>query len=173
MRGVQSSTLHAAGLSAWRERYPKVEGNPRKLERLVRQIAGEQPGRRWRPYYDYAVDMVHFTMAAGLGLTDPRELRNDRLWKKVEDHFDVDRALPPADEVGADHTTRQRIGLQLAQALMQRSLEVCPEVITYDEMLYAPVHFGCQVQQFDNVLLDEAQDSNVPRIELTERMMSA
>lgn len=117
--------------------------------------------------------MVHFAMAAGLGLTNPRELPNDKLWKEVEDHFNVDRALPPVAEVGADHVTRQRIGLQLAQALMLRSLEACSEMITYDEMLYAPLHFGCQVQQFDNVLLDEAQDSNVPRIELTERMMSA
>jgi DNA helicase II / ATP-dependent DNA helicase PcrA len=56
---------------------------------------------------------------------------------------------------------------------MVRSLEACPEVLTYDEMLYAPVYFGCRARECDNVLLDEAQDSNIPRIELVERMLTS
>ncbi len=44
VRGVKVSTLHAAGFAAWRERHPKAVLDPRKLNKLVRQIAGEQPG---------------------------------------------------------------------------------------------------------------------------------
>ncbi len=49
---------------------------------------------------------------------------------------------------------------------------MCPEVMSFDEMLYAPPFNGLAPQRFDNVLIDEAQDSSVPRILLAERMLA-
>lgn len=161
---VTTATMHSAGFTAWRQKHPKSQLVPSKTRKLCREIVGQARNANWEGCIDYACDMVGFAQLAGLGLTEPRDLKNDKLWQKVSSHFDADRALPQG--------RTERSGIQLAQRLMERSLEACPEAVTYDEMLYAPIHFGCRMTRYDNVLIDEAQDSSVPRIELAARMLA-
>ncbi len=66
----------------------------------------------------------------------------------------------------------EQVGIEWARATLLRSLEQCPEGIGFDEMLYAPLFNRLAVHRFDNLLVDEAQDSNVPRILLAERMLA-
>jgi superfamily I DNA/RNA helicase len=159
---VTASTMHSAGFTAWRQRHPKAQLLQNKTRNLCRQILTQARNPAWEGCIDYACNMVSFAQNAGLGLTEPRDLQDDQLWLAVSAHFDADRALP--------ESRTERSAIHLAQQLMARSLENCPEAVTFDEMLYAPIHFGARVTRYDCVLIDEAQDSSVPRIELAARM---
>lgn len=159
---VTASTMHSAGFTAWRQRHPKTQLAQNKTRKLCREIVAQARNPNWEGCIDYACNMVGFAQNAGLGLIEPRDIRDDQLWQAVSSHFDADRALP--------ENRTERSGIQLAQRLMERSLENCPEAVTFDEMLYAPIHFGVRVTRHDCVLIDEAQDSSVPRIELAARM---
>lgn len=163
---VTASTMHSAGFTAWRQKHPKAALDQRKTRRVFREVAAQATQPFAERYADYACDMVHFAMSAGLGLDDPRDIEDDKRWKQISEHFDADRALDAK-------LTNPDSAIRWARATLQRSLEHCPEVISFDEMLYAPLFAGVPVQRFDNVLIDEAQDSNVPRILLAERMLAS
>jgi len=165
-RTATASTMHSAAFAAWRRRYRKASTDPRKTRKVFRQLAGERSFDHSARYIDYVDDMVRFAMSAGIGLEDHREIEDDLRWKQVSAHFDADRALDK--KLGANEDT----GIRWARLTLKRSLEMCPEVLTFDEMLYAPLYNGLTVQQFDNVLIDEAQDCNIPRVLLAERMVA-
>jgi DNA helicase-2/ATP-dependent DNA helicase PcrA len=161
---VTAATLHSAGFTTWRQKYPKSQLMQDKLRRLCREILVQARNPSWEKCSDYACTMVGLAQRSGIGLIEHRDLQDDKQWSEVSARFDADRLLPEG--------RTERSGIQLAQRLMQRSLENCPEALSFDEMLYAPIHFGCRVTRYDNVLIDEAQDSSVPRIELASRMLA-
>lgn len=163
---VTAATMHSAGLTAWRQRYPKAQLAKGKAKRVFRQLATERSFQFGARYLDYVEDMVGFAMNTGIGLDDPRELEDDQRWKQVSAHFDADRLLDKKTGANED------IGIRWARETLKRSLEMCPEQISFDEMLYAPIFNGLAVQRYDNVLVDEAQDSSIPRILLAERMLA-
>jgi superfamily I DNA/RNA helicase len=161
-----ASTMHSAGYAAWRQRHPKAAVLSNKTRRVFRQLAAERSFDHSARYADYVDDMVSYAMNAGLGLDDPREIEDDTRWQAISNHFDADRSLDK--RAGANEQT----GIRWARLTLKRSLEMCPETVSFDEMLYAPLHSGVRVQRFDNVLIDEAQDSSIPRILLAERMLA-
>ena len=161
-----ASTMHSAGFAAWRQRHPKAAVLPNKTRKVFRQLAGERSFDRSAHYADYVDNMVSFAMNAGIGLDDPREIEDDSRWQAISSHFDADRSLDK--KAGANEQT----GIRWARLTLRRSLEMCPEELSFDEMLYAPLHSGVLFPRFNNVLIDEAQDSSVPRILLAERMLA-
>jgi superfamily I DNA/RNA helicase len=163
---VHVSTMHAAGFRAWLGRYPKVTVDAGKTRKVFRQLALERRFANSASYLDYVADMVGYAMSVGIGIEDAREIDDDKIWKAVSEHFDADLALDK--KTGANEAT----GIRWAQMTLKRSLELCPEVVNFDEMIYAPVARGVGVQRYDNVLIDEVQDSNLPRICLAERMLA-
>jgi DNA helicase-2/ATP-dependent DNA helicase PcrA len=164
-RTAIASTMHSAGFAAWRRRHPKAAVLSGKTRKVFRQLSTERSFDHGARYVDYVDDMVSYAMNAGLGLDDPREIDDDKRWQAISNHFDADRSLDK--RVGAN----EQIGIRWARLTLKRSLEMCPEAVSFDEMLYAPLQSGVRIQQFDNVLIDEAQDSSVPRILLAERML--
>ena len=162
---VTASTMHSAGFKAWRQRHPKAQVDPRKARKVFRQLAAERSFDVSARYIDYSCDMVGYAMNAELGLDDKRDIEDDRKWRAISDHFDADRLL---DSKVSNVTT----GIRWARETLKRSLEMCSELMTFDEMLYAPLFNDVPIQCFDNVLIDEAQDSNMPRILLAERMLA-
>jgi DNA helicase-2/ATP-dependent DNA helicase PcrA len=165
-RTAIASTMHSAGYAAWRQRHPKATVLRNKTRKVFHQLAAERSFDHSARYADYVDEMVSYAMNAGLGLDDPREVEDDKRWQAISNHFDADRSLDK--RTGAN----EQIGIRWARLTLKRSLEMCPELVTFDEMLYAPLHSGVRIQRFDNVLIDEAQDSNVPRILLAERMLA-
>jgi DNA helicase II / ATP-dependent DNA helicase PcrA len=163
---VTTGTMHGAGFGIWRLRHPKAKYLRGKIRKVFQEIAVQSRRPFAERYIDYACDMVGYAMNAGLGLDDPRDLQDDKQWLTISGHFDADRALDK--KLGAN----EQAGIQWARATLIRSLEHCPEAVTFDEMLYAPLYNGLSAPRFDNVLIDEAQDSSVPRILLAERMLS-
>lgn len=164
-RMVTASTMHSAGFTAWRQRHPKAQVEQGKVRKVFRQLAAERSFDVSARYIDYSCDMVGYAMNAGLGLDDKRDIEDDRKWRAISDHFDADRLL----ESKVSNVTT---GIRWARETLKRSLEMCSELMTFDEMLYAPLFNDVPIQCFDNVLIDEAQDSNMPRILLAERMLA-
>jgi DNA helicase-2/ATP-dependent DNA helicase PcrA len=162
---VTAATMHSAGFSAWRQRHPKAGLDQFKTRKVFRQLAGERGFDASKRYIDYSCTMVGHAMNAGLGLGDPRDLDDDTRWQAISDHFSADSLLDTK-------VSNVLTGIRWARETLKRSVEMCPELISFDEMLYAPLFNGAVVQRFDNVLIDEAQDSNATRIILAERMLA-
>lgn len=162
---VTAATMHSAGFAAWRQRHPKAATDPGKTRKVFRQLATERMFDASKRYIDYSCAMVGHAMNAGLGLNDPRDLEDDAKWQAISDHFSADSLLDTK-------LSNVPTGIRWARETLKRSIEMSPETINFDEMLYAPLFNGAAVQRFDNVLIDEAQDSNVPRILLAERMLA-
>lgn len=63
-------------------------------------------------------------------------------------------------------------GIAFAEQLLVHSNSVGAEVIDFDDMMYLPLLHQSKFPQFDWVLVDEAQDTNLARRLIAERMLS-
>jgi superfamily I DNA/RNA helicase len=55
----------------------------------------------------------------------------------------------------------------------KNSHDLCPEMIDFDDMIYAPLAYGMRLFRNDWVLMDEDQDANPARRELARRMLKS
>jgi DNA helicase II / ATP-dependent DNA helicase PcrA len=165
---VHAGTLHSAGLTTWRQRYPKAELEKDKPAKVFRKLAEQRRIRLSRLYMDYVESMVGYAMSSGIGLEDRHEIDDDKRWKEISAHYNADRLLENDKGVKLSEDT----GIALARMTLVACLDLCPKIISFDEMLYAPLWAGLTPQRYDNVLIDEAQDCSVPRILLAERMLA-
>jgi hypothetical protein len=56
--------MHSAGFTAWRQRHPKAQVEPRKARKVFRQLAAERSFDVSARYIDYSCDMVGYAIRA-------------------------------------------------------------------------------------------------------------
>lgn len=151
--GLTISTMHAAGLSAWRQHRAVVDGD--KLNNLFKERDAERPGLI--PYRKAIMDLVSFAKQAAVGIL--YDVNNNAVWENLINHFNV-------DTLGEDEMV-----ISEARLLLDRSTKQCFKVIDFDDMLYAPLFYNATFKKYDWVLIDEGQDTNATRRELALRMM--
>ena len=156
---VQASTLHSAGMKAWRAAYPHCTVDGRKLGRIVNDLFTGPTQWKREVYGGFVRKLVSFAKQWGFGfIKDAEDLSN---WEELMDHFGV---YP-------ERAAKLEEALEYSQQVFQQSLDACPEVIDFDDMLLAPLVFHTPVTQYDWVLIDEAQDTNPVRRELALKML--
>jgi superfamily I DNA/RNA helicase len=160
--GLEVSTMHAAGMRAWRrvaDKFCKVDGD--KCRSIFRDMTFRQ--------MDYGVlespviQLVSYAKQAAVGVISDQ---NDRsVWMQLITHFNVECF----DEYrGIDNTDTI---IMLAKDLFMESANACRKVIDFDDMIFAPLFFNVTFDKYDWVLIDEAQDTNASRREMALRMM--
>ena len=130
---VPACTLHSLGFAAVRKRFRDVQVDEQKLTRLAKSL---QP------------DVYPSVRQAAEQLT--------RLCK-----YTLTNDLPALVEhhgVEIDDRDRQKV-FKLTSDLFDRSAAET-STIDYDDMVWFPVHHGIHPDQFDLLLVDEAQDLN-------------
>ena len=178
---VRVNTFHAFGLRAWRKHYPNVEVDDKKIFNLVREIEHTDTATQIitkvpQAMYEFVDKLVSLVRQAGVGIVCP--INKGDAWNELIEHHNLEDILtgrkPWEEDVKID--PEQLAGMLLegktwALRVLRRSIAMADAKIDFDDMIFMPLYMGVAVEQFDWVLIDEAQDSNVTRRLLAKAMM--
>lgn len=161
-------TVHSLGFRAWKQAGNKSRVEGGKLNFLLKDFTDGMD--RQHPLVmgrSIVRNLVSFAKQSGFDLVSDAEYlpsSNDPFaWQDLVDHFnletDLDAAgLTPEEAIKAAQTIFKQSNQQLS-------------LIDFDDMIYLPLLHNLKMPQYQNVLIDEAQDTNVTRRELAFRML--
>jgi DNA helicase-2/ATP-dependent DNA helicase PcrA len=152
-RAVTVNTFHAEGLGAMRRPFPNIKVENRKCVDIFRAASARTPA--YEPLEGPVLQLVSYAKQAGIGLI--KRLDDWNAWMELVEHFDVETF---SEETGVDNT---KLVVQLARKVLERSNEICHEVVDFNDMIYAPLFKKVKFFKYDWVLVDEAQDTNATR----------
>lgn len=155
-RGVNARTFHSLTYSAVMRARKQNNVEQNKLRKLTDQIMN---GDQRQLYGSFAQRLVGLARQQGMGFLIPDI---DQSWMDIVVHHD----LEPESEF-ADLGT----GIELARKLLDAS-NASP-LVDFDDMLFFAVKDGLQLQKFDFVFVDEAQDTNAIQRALLRKVMHA
>ena len=142
------STVHSFGLASYRRFQTRLKTWEFKLNDIAREdFRGE--------FYDiqgFAVAAAD--MAKQVGIGPLQNIDNDAVWFEMCEHFNLFDSLP--EKYSSDR------GIDAARYLLNQSNQV-RDIVDYSDMIYLPILHKCRTEQFDYILLDEAQDTNPTR----------
>lgn len=161
-RGLKgnAATFHSFGFSAWRKtnRNTKVDG--KKTYGLI-----DQAPYIHKVYHTFIAQAVSLAKQAGIGIWCPIDDPDE--WDELVAHFGLDELLY-SDAGNGDVNA----AIDYAVDTLRRSNAVGGETIDFDDMIYLPLLYRSRFDQYDWVLVDEAQDSNWTRRELAARILA-
>lgn len=155
LQNVKVGTLHSFGFGALRRTIANIKVDANKLRNLARQ---EFTGQ-YENLIPFVTSATAMAKESGIGACMEN---NEENWTNMLDHHDLWDTLP-------DNVSEAQ-GIDAAQYLLNRNNEL-KNIIDFADMLYLPVLFRTKMWQYDNVFLDEAQDTNNTRRELIAMMM--
>lgn len=161
-RGLKIGTMHGLGYQDWIWKHKQVQVDDKKVSRLIDTVShlgpSEADAKEAAPYIG---QMVSFGKQFLMGVKAPVD--NMAIWRKISEHFSADQSLPEYIEVDR--------ALEWVVEVYRRSHDQCPDVIDFDDMLYAPLAYRLRLFPNDWVLMDEAQDANPARREYAKRTL--
>lgn len=162
---AQAGTVHSFGFAAIRKAHPGVKVSDPSYAKVT-DIINEIAKLDTHPAYyhrDEAAALVGLAKQMAFGVPGHPSISDRHAWLEMADHFDVfdigDEIAPPVDDV-----------IELARAALIESNKNL-NLIDFDDMVYMPVLHRMYIWQFDNVFLDEAQDTNAARRALVRVML--
>lgn len=178
---IRAGTFHSFGFSSWIRRNPsmKMEGDSErsigywKWDRIIEELQIPKPDK---PLSRCAKKLVSLAKQYGFGIDGIERDDNASRWKWLFEHFNLEEELfdedagykPKADEL--EQLTK--ICIILSRKALLKGIEIAPEVIDFDDMLYMPLREPtCRIWQYDWLLADETQDLNPVRHEFARRML--
>lgn len=144
------NTMHAEGFGAWRRAYKNVRVDDTKCREIYRGACAKYP--EYVPFEGPVLQLVSLAKQSAVGIT--KDINDRRVWLEIIEHFDIETF---SEDTGADNT---ELIIKLARKTLQRSTEICMEVVDFDDMIYAPLFYKVKFFQYHWVLVDEAQDTN-------------
>lgn len=146
---VKAGTVHSFGFAAYRKAFPKVKVDGDKLSKMLEEEAKrDETVAKYESKIRMLVSLAKQRAVGVIGSID-----DSRLWFDIIEHFDL------ADEEGGIDTTWL---VMQGQRLLTNS-NMIRDVIDFDDMVYLPLLFRLRFWKYDNVIIDEAQDTNQAR----------
>lgn len=163
-------TVHALGLRSWKKggKSSRVQGGKLSFifddyldDKRVRQDAAIRNNKA------LVRRLCSFAKSAGFGLSSKDEhfpsITDEDAWESLIDHFNM---ISDIDAAGLSVDECINWGVQLLQESNSNHA-----MIDFDDMIYLPLLEKMQLPTYTNVLIDEAQDTNVTRREMAFRML--
>lgn len=163
-RKVDVGTFHSFGFRACRFVYPKVTVDDR-AKREAMFIAITPEGMREFPPHLTNVTQKLVSLAKQSGVFSDWDVHDRLPWQDFVDHYGL------AQDVEDPRHIDQAIGFAVEGVLWSR--RIAPKLMDFDDMVWLPTISNMKVPQFDWVLVDEAQDTNVARRNLAAKMMKS
>ncbi|MEW6385955.1 MAG: ATP-dependent helicase [Thermodesulfobacteriota bacterium] len=156
-RHVRAATFHSQGFAAWRKYVGKnLVVDPKKTQKLIREMMDPREEELYGPFVSRLVGLAKSVGMSYLMPDEPRE------WSELINYFNV--YLDSED-------AKEEEGIEMAQAVLEESIEKAPEVVDYDDMLFMPLLKEVTFWPHDFVFVDEAQDTNAVQAALLKRML--
>lgn len=163
-------TCHALGLAAFPGRKPQVQGG--KVAFILRDLMRselDEDDDLWK-VSALIKNLVGLAKSAGFGLRSAAEhfpsISSDSDWLALGDHHGLwdDAMIELSDAQTQQCIKLARMALQLSNQRLNQ--------IDFDDMIYLPLLHNMPLRQYDNVLIDEAQDINVTKREFAFRSLT-
>lgn len=152
---VKVGTVHSFGFGAIRRAISRVKVDGNKLRNLAREEFNGEYANLQR----FVTSSV--TMAKEVGIAACAENDKDS-WIRMFDHYNLWENLP--DNVSTE------TAIDASQYLLNCSNQL-RNVVDFADMIYLPILNRLKIWQYDNVFLDEAQDTNATRRALVKMML--
>lgn len=161
--GLEVSTMHAAGMRAWKKvasRFFKVEAD--KCRSIFRaEVNRINPSDS--VFEGPVLQLVSLAKQAAVGVIS--DDKDNNVWMELIKHFNIETFDEYSGIDNADHI------IEIAKHIFALSADRCKDIIDFDDMIFAPLFFNVSFDKFDWVLIDEAQDTNASRREMALRMV--
>jgi superfamily I DNA/RNA helicase len=162
VRGVpwskaQAGTAHSFGFSAYRKAFPRVRVDGDKVAKIIENDT--KSDETIAKYESKIRLLVSHAKQQALGVIG--QIDDSRRWFDIIEHFDL------ADEEGGVDPTWL---VMQAQRTLSNSNAI-RDVIDFDDMIYLPLLFRLRFWRYDNVVMDEAQDTNPARRALMRALL--
>lgn len=154
---ASAATFHSESLKSLTRAKGKVTVNNSKVYTFVEYFTQEGELMKCRKAI---MDMVRFAKEYGFGVPGCNTVDDVDAWVNIIMHNDVD--------IDAD------VGLETIINICQKVLELNNrdvKNIDFSDMLYFPLLFDVDMIQYDWIIVDEAQDTNVCRKLLLKKML--
>jgi DNA helicase-2/ATP-dependent DNA helicase PcrA len=160
---AEATTVHAIGLRNYKKTFKAAQVDEHKMSKIVEQwLLFDQIGSDLAPYTDIMLQLVSLAKQRAMGVIESIDSVDS--WMDIINHFDL---LDNAPEGAANNCFAI---IEIAQKLLKRSIKMTEE-IDFDDMIYMPLMHPVRFWQYDNVFVDEAQDTNAARRELVKRLV--
>jgi superfamily I DNA/RNA helicase len=167
---VTNGTFHSVGNKTWKKVAPhcQLEGEKlgyKKAERIAEELKIPFAFRT------FVAKATLLAKQSGFGFL-PGLMMSQQSWLDLVDHFDLQDVF--ANENGdMPYNIDQLIkeGINWTVRAIRHGIKIAREVIDFEDMIYMPLVGGCQVWQYDWVLVDEAQDTNATRRAFAKKLL--
>jgi superfamily I DNA/RNA helicase len=160
---AESSTCHAIALRNYRKTFPKVRVDDEKVGRITAQwVEDSKIEPSLVPHVAVVCQLVGLAKQSGLGIEGQGHIEDHSIWEDIAEHYDI------FDEEPLQKKASDIIDLAI-ETLKESNKN--PEVIDFNDMIYLPLLYKIRFWQFDNVWIDEAQDTNTVRRLLVRALM--
>ncbi len=157
-----AKTAHGFGFTAYRKARPnvKVDENNVKVRDLIDQMLPPNS-----PLKVFSGEIAKLVSLAKQGMVGgPGGPVNDlHTWLEMADHYDVFD-----DEDGSQQRAEEIIAF--AMSVLKASSEML-DFIDFDDMIYMPLLYKMRFWKYQNIFVDEAQDTNAARRALIRAML--
>jgi hypothetical protein len=150
---AEASTVHAIGLRNYRKSFPKNRVVADKVGNITSAwCESGKIGPELMPHTSVICKLVSLAKQNAFGIIG--DIEDTSIWTDVVDHFDLFDE-EPIQKKGDDI-------IDMAIEVLKESNQDS-EIIDFDDMIYLPLLYRIKFWQYDNVLMDEAQDANIVR----------
>lgn len=146
---AQAGTVHSFGFSAYRKAFSKVKVDGDKVAKLLEPAC--ERSEEFAKHESKIKMLVSQAKQRALGVIGA--ISDDKPWFEIIDHFDICDDESNVDPLWLIVQARQFLLLSNKQT----------DVIDFDDMIYLPLLFKLRFWRYDNVFVDEAQDTNQAR----------
>lgn len=117
----------------------------------------------------FVFDLLSKAKSYGLGVLEP--CSNERL-EELVDHFSMETQLAKINGENINLYDLVNQGIELTKQALEISVSLAVKgLIDYDDMIYMPIKANVKMNQYDWVLLDEAQDTSPIRRAIAKKSL--
>ncbi|WP_315729886.1 ATP-dependent helicase [Bradyrhizobium sp. SZCCHNRI2010] len=152
---AEAATVHSIGLRNYRKTFPNVRVVQDKVANITSSwIESGKIGPELQPHSAVICQLVSLAKQNGVGIDGQGHIDDTSIWEDIVEHFDL------FDE---EATAKK------AEDIIDMAIDVLKEsnkesvIIDFDDMIYLPLLYQIRFFQYDNVFIDEAQDTNTIR----------
>jgi DNA helicase II / ATP-dependent DNA helicase PcrA len=154
-KDVKVGTVHSFGFGALRRAYSRINVDGNKLQNLAREEFNNEH-EILRSFVTAAV-----AMAKEVGIATCIEDSYEN-WIQMFDHYDLWDNLPT--------TVSNETAVDACQYLLSVSNQIT-STVDFADMIYLPIKNKLKIWQYQNIFIDEAQDTNSTRRALVKMML--
>jgi superfamily I DNA/RNA helicase len=160
---AEAATCHSIGFRAYRKRFPTARVDSDKVGNITASLfEHSRMPIELMAHSATICRLVGLAKQNAIGIGNNGDIADASLYHDIAEHFDLfddEQTLKRADEI-----------VHWVMRILDQSNRMT-EVVDFDDMVYMPVLHRVRFWQYDNVWLDEAQDTNAARRELVAALV--